>query len=175
MNRERIAYLSLRREIDDLMKSSSVWRVPWNVYGETDLMGTTLSPTRPYVYLVEAGIRFAARNLPVIALEFLSEPVAFQLGSMSTLCIANVHIFGENTAQRSDIASAIMENILVVKIRNYDDDEYGGTVIQRSAVMPQGESRVQWTQYMMSPPSDDAAIEGSLSMWSMINCRFTYV
>lgn len=171
MNRERVAWLSFRREVADLMRDMNVWQRPFNVYTDTDLENEVV-PSRPYVYILEPFVKVEAK-LPSIVIEILSRGTVYQLGRYSLHCMVNVHVFAEGHAQRSDILGAVIENITSVRLRNFADDEDGEEIMQTSSLRPM-EDGMLWSQSFMAPSSGEV-LEGSKASWTMASCQFIYV
>jgi len=164
----RAARLSLKRDIQDIFTSGSIFSEVYNIYSEDDLRdGTT--PTFPYMYLMDSWVIFEANNLPVIVIETDYDMEEFQLGSYPFgYCRAYTYVFGQDRGQRDDFAAAIMRNVTEVHIRDFDT---GGYPIQHTCSLIAFSGKRQWIARDIPVPQE-LAFEKTLLNCKQLECHF---
>ena len=164
----REARLSLKRDIQDIFTSGSIFSEVYNIYDEDDLRtGTT--PTFPYVYLMDSWVIFEANNLPVIVIETDYDMEEFQLGSEPFgYCRAYTYVFGKDRGQRDDVAAAIMRNVTEVHIRDFDTDGYP---IQNTCSLLPFSGKKHWIARDIPVPQE-LAFEKTLLNCKQLECHF---
>ncbi len=164
----REARLSLKRDIQDIFTSGSIFSEVYNIYGEDDLKNGTV-PTHPYLYLLDSWVIWEANHLPVVVLESNYQKQGFELGNDPTgFCLADVYVFGKNRGQRDDFASAIMD-ITGVNIRDFDTSGYP---IQSTAPLEPIGPDVYWDMITGIPLPQELAFEGSLLNSAKLSSAF---
>jgi len=165
----REARLSLKADIEDIFTSGSVLSEVYNVYGEAQLRDTSFVPTRPFVYLLDSGIMFESQHLPAIVLETEYRKASFELGNPAQgRCMPEIHVFGRNRGERDDLAGAIMNDLTVVHIRDFDT--VGHPIQHTSPLVPIVGNDV-WIAQNASI-GQESAFEGSLRNWVVLSCAF---
>lgn len=164
----REARLSLKRDVEDIFTSGSIFSTVYNVYDEDDLREGTM-PTFPFVYVLDTDVKFEQKQLPVIALATDYSTDEFQLGSNPQgLCEATVFILGRNRGERDDFASAIMKNINAIHIRDFDTDGY--PILATVPLLPLRGTRI-WDSEQF-PITEELRVEGSLLNGIMLSSQF---
>lgn len=164
----REARLSLKRDIQDIFTSGSIFSEVYNIYGEDDLRDKT-TPTFPYVYLMDSWVIFEANNLPVIVLETDYDMEEFQLGSNPMgYCKAYTYVFGKDRGERDDIAGAIMRNVNQVNVRDFDTAGY--PIQDTQPLLPFAGKKV-WIARDIPVPQE-LAFEQTLLNCKQLECHF---
>lgn len=165
----REARLSLKRDIQDIFTSGSIFSEVYNIYNEDDLRDKT-TPTFPYVYLLDSWVIWEANHLPVIVLETDYRKRTLELGNDPIgYCLADIYIFGDDRGKRDDFASVIMD-ITAIHIRDFDTDGYPiqNTVSLEPIRGPDG----YWDMITGIPLPQELAFEGSLLNNARLSCAF---
>lgn len=163
----REARLSLKRDIEDVFTSGSIFSEVYNIYDEGDLRAET-TPTRPFVYILDADVQFEQKQFPVIVLATDYATDEFQLGSEPFgMCEAEVYVMGRNRGERDDFAAAIMKNITSIHIRDFDTVGYP----LECTVPLISRGRRVWDAKQF-PVSDELRAEGSLLNGMVLSCQF---
>jgi hypothetical protein len=163
----RESRLSLKRDIEDVFTSGSILSRVYNIYGEDDLRAGT-APTRPFIYILDADVKFELKHLPVIALATDYATEEFQLGSAPFgMCEAEAYVMGRNRGERDDFATAIIKNITKIHIRDFDADD---DPLQCTVPLISRGKRV-WDAKQF-PLTDELRAEGSLLNGMVLSCRF---
>jgi len=164
----REARLSLKRDIQDIFTSGSIFSEVYNIYGEDDLRAGT-TPTHPYVYLMDSWVIFKAKHLPVIVIETDYDMEEFQLGSVPAgYCKAYTYVFGKDRGERDDFAGAIMSNINEIHIRDFDDDDHP---IEDTVPILPFSSKKCWIGRDIPVPQE-LAFEQTLLNCKQLECHF---
>ena len=164
----REARLSLKRDIQDIFTSGSIFSEVYNIYGEDDLREGTI-PTHPYVFLLDSWIIFEANHLPVIVIETDYDMEEFQLGSEPFgYCRAYTYVFGKDRGQRDDFAGAIMRNVQEINIRDFDTDGYP---IQNTCTLLPFTGKKVWRGNDIPVPQE-LAFEKTLLNCKQLECHF---
>ena len=159
--------LSLKRDISDVFTSGSILSTAYNIYGEDDLRAGTV-PTSPFVYILDADVKFEQKQLPVIVLATDYATDEFQLGSAPFgMCEAEVYVIGRNRGERDDFTAAIMKNITKIHIRDFDT---AGYPIQCTVPLISRGKRV-WSARHFSV-TEELRDEGSLLNGMVLSCQF---
>jgi len=163
----REARLSLRSDISDIFTSGSILPKAYNVYDEDDLRSGA-SLTFPYVYILDADVKFEQKHLPVIALATDYATDEFQLGSAPFgMCEAEVYVIGRNRGERDDFAAAIMKNIRYIHIRDFDT---AGYPIQCTVpLISRGRRTWEASQFSIT---EELRAEESLLNGIVLSCQF---
>lgn len=165
----REAQLSLRQDLEDIFTSGSILPKAFNVYGETEMRDDAHSPARPFIYLMDSWVLFAPRHLPVIAIETDWDTKSFEIGNRDQgICIANLHVFGRNNAERDDLTSAIIKGLTEVHIRDFDT--VGHPIIHTSPLIEQAGGRI-WIIRSRTVGQEEA-FESTLLHWRQLTCQF---
>lgn len=134
-----------------------------NVYGEADLLANTI-PTFPFVYLLDFGIVFEKKHLPVI----ISQPVVMKIplgmGEWGWYVDLQLHIFAASRGQRYQLSGSIMEHTNAFDIYNF-------TVPASPTLIEQVQLETWLETYQAIPVS--ASVEGSLANWVTLSTNFT--
>jgi hypothetical protein len=160
--------LSLKRDISDIFTSGSILSTVYNVYGEDTLRAGT-APTEPYVYILDADVRFEQKHLPVIVLVTSYSTKGFELGSdPQSFCVAEVYIMGRNRGERDDFAAAIIKNVKAIHIRNFD--VAAQTLLATVPLEPFGGD--EYWRAENFPITEELRTEGSLLNGIILTCQF---
>lgn len=159
--------LSLKRDIEDVFTSGSIFSEVYNIYGEDNLRAGDV-PTSPFVYILDADVKFEQKHLPVIALASDYATDEFQLGSAPFgMCEAEVYVMGRNRGERDDFSAAIMKNVTDIHIRDFDTDD---DPLQCTVPLISRGRRV-WSAKQF-PVTDELRAEGSLLNGMILSCQF---
>jgi hypothetical protein len=160
--------LSAWKTIADGFSSGSFLGTAYNVYGEAELrLGTT--PVFPYVYILDFGIVFEPKQLPVVMLQMEHHKRSFELGVNTWyLNVLALHIFGRDRGERDDISGAIVETIDSITLRDFDQNAQPSV---GTSLLETDDNGDVWVVQQGDMPYD-ARIEGSLSNWNTLVCQF---
>lgn len=147
----------------------SAFGTAFNVYYESDLRdGTT--PTRPYIYIIDANVVFKAEHLPLIEVWFRFSYRGIQLGGPALWHgEVSCEVYARNRGEREDIAAAIAEGIassFVIYDYSGDTPTAWGT-----ASIYEGPANEYWALDFGSV-ADELAVEGTLLNWVSASSRF---
>lgn len=168
MRVDRRVKLSIWRTLKDAFEDGSLMGTAWHVYGEADLQAGT-TPVRPFVYLLDYGTRANVKLLPFIVIESTLRPSALELGSYATyLCDLTLHVLGRDRGERDDIASAIMETITAISIRDFEAALE--PLIESQEIQPYDDGDMWKTEIVTAPELIER--EELLRNWKSLSTQF---
>jgi hypothetical protein len=160
--------LSAWREISDGFTGGSFMGTAYNVYGENDLRAGT-TPVFPYVYILDFGIVFEPKHLPVVMLQMEHHKRGIELGTNTWyLNILALHVFGRDRGERDEISGAIVETVDSITLRDFDQESQTSV---GTALLESDDNGDIWVAQQGDMPYD-ARIEGTLSNWNTLVCQF---
>jgi len=161
--------LSFYAALATLFEDASTFGTAFNVYYEDDLRDE-VTPVRPWVYLLDAGIPITAEYLPAIAIWLHPSYKLFESGGdpvwhFQVAC----DVFGANRGEREDIAAAIAEGIAdSFAINNYSSDT---PVAWGTASIYENPSGDYW-DILYESVGDPLKVEGTLLNWASCSSQF---
>ena len=169
MKTPRNVKLSFYNALATLLENASTFGRAYNVYYEDDLRDGT-SPTRPWIYLLDAGIPLKVEHLPAITIWFQPSYRLFQAGG-SPIWHVNIacDVFGANRGEREDLAAAIAEGIAdsftVYDYSSSTPAEWGTASIYENTA---GE----YWNIVYESVGDPLKVEGTLLNWASCSSQF---
>ncbi len=168
MRVDRLVKLSIWRTLKDAFEDASLMGAAWRVLGEEDVLANVL-PSRPFVYLVDYGMRLNVKHLPIIVIESVVRPSALELGTYATyLSDQTHHDLARDRGERDDVASAIMETITGITIRDFEAALE--PVIETQGIQPFGDGDM-WKVEIVTAP-DLLEREEFLRNWKSVSTQF---
>lgn len=154
--------------LEALFESAATFGAAFNVYYESDLRDSNHTPVKPYIYLLDAGVKFPEK-LPFVSIWFAFSYREIQLGGPAWWhAQISCDVYGENRGDREDIAAAIVEGISSsFAISDYSADApsaWGTASIYESAA---GDL---WTMLFESA-GDEYAVQGTLLNWASVSTQ----
>lgn len=164
-NTKRSFYAALATLFGD----ASTFGTALNIYYESDLRNE-ISPTRPFIYLIDTNVLFRVDHLPLVATWFQFSYRGIQLGG-SPLWHGRVscEVYARNRGEREDIAAAIAEGLY----SSFDIYDYSGAspVAWGTGSIYENAGGDYWTLDFGSV-SDELANEGTLLNWVSVSSQF---
>ena len=155
--------------LEALFEDSSTFGRAFNIYYESDLRDGTV-PTKPYLYLLDANVKFEAKQLPTIAAWFRFAYRGFQMGGPAFWHgDVSCEVYGVNRGDREDLAAAIAEGI--GDSFTIDDYSGGSPVAWGTASMYENAAGEYWTLDFESV-ADELSVEGTLLNWVSVSSQF---
>jgi hypothetical protein len=168
MKTPRNAKLSFYAALATLFESASTFGTAFNVYYEDDLR-SNVTPTRPWVYLLDAGIPITAEYLPAIAIWFQPSYRLFQAGGdpfwhVQVAC----DVFGANRGEREDIAAAIAEGVA----DSFTIYDYSSTPVAWGTASIYENTAGEYWNIIYESVGDPLRVEGTLLNWASCSSQF---
>jgi hypothetical protein len=157
---------SVRHQVVTLLTNPPVgtFTNPFNCYGEDSFNDDTFVPKFPFVWVMSVRVPPKKTRLPMILIERAPAISSlFELGNRSgTYVTVNIHIFGRNRGERSDLASFLYEHMTILPL--YDFTTEPATLLYTVSI----DRRTSATQSI----SPDIGAEGALNNWETVSLDF---
>lgn len=142
------------------------WSQSFNVYDLDELGNADFSPTRPFVFVIDAFVEPTISRVPMVIVNPIYDFKSFQLGARSGGAIElELHCFGKTKAERDDLAT-VLANVYdgrTTKARNIPIQTAMGNIAQTGVAEIATEPRVWWPTR-----GDILAAEGTLRNWAVV-------
>jgi len=165
----RNAKLSFYAALAALYGNAATFGTALNIYYESDLRDG-ITPTRPFIYILDTNVKFPMEYLPVVATWFRFNYRGFQLGG-APLWYAELscEVYARSRGEREDLAAAIAEGLY----SNFTIYDYSGDTPTTwgSASIIENQQGDYWTLDFQSV-DDELAEEGTLLNWVSASSRF---
>ncbi len=137
---------------------------PYTVYTEDDFRNEDLTPTFPYLFLMDYRVAPRQTRLPMIILDVGPKAQSYyETGTRAgTYVTCNLHIFARTRGERDDLAAYLYEALTAIAIKDYS----GSTPALKYAVQVEG----KWSAH--GSVGEDLGQEGSLSNWEVVSFGF---
>lgn len=161
--------LSFYAALAALFEDASTFGTAYNVYYEDDLRNA-ITPARPWVYLLDAGIPLKLEYLPAVSIWFQPSYRLFQAGG-DPIWHVNIscEVFGANRGEREDIAAAIAEGLA----SSFTVNDYSASTASAwgSASIYENSQGEYW-QIIYESVGDPLKVEGTLANWASCSSQF---
>jgi|WetSurMetagenome_2_1015567.scaffolds.fasta_scaffold477073_2 hypothetical protein len=160
--------LSVWRTLSDGFTAGTFLGTAYNVYGEADLRAGT-EPVFPYVYILDFGVVFEPKHLPVVMLQTEHHKRSLEMGVNTWyLNVLALHVFGRDRGERDDIAGAIVETVDSITLRDFAQNSQPSV---GTALLEPDDNGDVWVVQQGEMPYD-VRMEGSLTNWNTCVCQF---
>lgn len=161
--------LSFYAALAALFGNAATFGNAYNIYYEDDLRNA-VTPTRPYMYLLDAGIPLKVEYLPAIAIWIQPSYKGFQTGGNPQWFFnVSCDVFGANRGEREDIAAAMAEGI-ADSFTVYDYSAASPAAWGTASIYdnPSGE----YWRILYESVGDPLKVEGTLLNWASCSTQF---
>ncbi|MFA5937407.1 MAG: hypothetical protein WC822_06055, partial [Candidatus Paceibacterota bacterium] len=120
----REAKLSIHRTLKDMFEDTTIWgTTPFTVYGKDEMKDTTKNPalSNVRVFLLMNRMLIPVKYAPAVIIDARFRTTPFEMGSVPWgYCDFALHIFGRTNGESDDLAGAIMKNVTLISLRDFD-------------------------------------------------------
>lgn len=135
---------------------------PFNIYYDDDLKDQTV-PVRPGLFILNFGLLWEVKHLPVVVVNPSFGRRAHELGTTWGVCSLELHVLGRTRDEADEIAGAIMHHIDEWTMYDYST----GTPVVKGVTR----NEKDWEQEYV-PVGTEFEREGTFGNWEVLTCRF---
>lgn len=160
---------SVRNSVKD---NVAEWFPGYTIYGESDMRNESLVLSQPFMFVLDYGVIYEHRHLPVILVQTETSKRAFELGTLASYQ-ANLalHVIGRSRGERDSLASQIIEDVDSLKLYRYVSSGSKVQVAERR-LEPDRLGDI-WTVAGRSQElAPEEARAGTLLNWTQLATRF---